>query len=384
MPPTTLIPPEQIALLRAFGAWGAATCTFAALALLAIWWHIGRRSRDRGQVYLALSVGFWGVSGLVEVYYAGVLDAGRAAGADLQAPLFRLAAWRSVLSLANSLFILLALPYFRYLPARLVPLVKARSWPWLVGLPFALALLPTVRQLVAGTGYQLVSELDVYYALLTLGFLGAVLWSSFARRRLPSLAYLTALVTIVTVGAQVLKLGADPGTQAVLAAVFKTCLITLFFALALSWVRELAEAATPVLAQAVQLRFHGERRVSLSGFRQNNTAPVRLTPALHDLLSRFAARRTDEDATEGGWLEIKPKHEGRRGRSYDIRDHNEVRRLLHALLDGLYGAGHWAREQHELPLRETLFETDEARPRMIRLALPPAAIHPENPVLAGY
>ena len=334
--------------MRAFGYWGAGACGFAAAALLGIWWHIGRRTGDRGQVCLAASVGLWAVSGVVEVAFAGRLARAAELGLDPGAALLRLAAWRSCLSLANSLFILLALPWFRYLPRGLQGLVTGATWPLVVGLPFALALLPTLRQLAGGAPAPLVSELDVYYALLTLGFLGAVLWTSFARRRLPALAALTVACVGMAVGAQALKLGAAPGAQVALAAVFKTCLVMLFFALALSWVRELTETARPVLAAAASLALLPGRRVRLAGLSDGpapagEVAPFTLTPALYDLLARFAERRTTE-APDGGWLHIKPKHEARPRRAYDIRDHNEVRRLLHALLDGLYGAGNWARE----------------------------------------
>ena len=362
-------------------------CGFAALALLAIWWHIGRRTRDVGQAYLAASVACWAASGAVEVGYASDLQAALEAGQPLDTLWSRLAAWRSVLSLSNSLFILLALPWFRYLPRRLAPLVSSGYWPLVVGLPFALALLPTARQLFVGRPAAIVSELDVYYALLTLAFLGLVLWSSFTRRRLPGLAYLTAVCVAVTVGAQGLKLAADPGNQVVLAAVFKTCLIMLFFALALSWVRELTETAHAgaagqgsggegrgvTAAPPVALALLGRRRVRLTGvLATSSPGAITLTPTLYELLFRFAERRLSEP--DGGWLEIKPKQEARPRKAYDIRDHNEVRRLLHALLDGLYGAGNWAREQHELPLKSALFEANPARPRAIRLALAPGAI----------
>ena len=334
-------------------------------------------------MYLAASVGLWAVSGAVEVVFADRLAHAAELGIDPAAALLRLAAWRSSLSLANSLFILLALPWFRYLPRPIAGLVTGGTWPLVVGLPFALALLPTLRQLVGGTPYALVSEFDVYYALLTLGFLGAVLWTSFARRRLPTLAYLTVACVAVAVGAQALKLGADPGAQVALAAVFKTCLAMLFFALALSWVRELTETARPGTLRGLRLRLLPDRRVVLAGWdatrrdppggdREGEPTPLTLTPANYELLVRFAERRIHEPAA--GWLEIKPKHETRSGRAYDIRDHNELRRLVHALLDGLYGPGNWAREQHERPLRRRLFETDETRPRLIRLALGPEAI----------
>ena len=75
-----------------------------------------------------------------------------------------------------------------------------------------------------------------------------------------------------------------------------------------------------------------------------------------------------------GWLEIKPKSESRPEKNYDIQDHNEIRRLIHALLDGIFGKGNWTRNLHEQPLRQALFEMSEKRERKIRLALPAANV----------
>jgi hypothetical protein len=56
-------------LLSFFGWWQFSVCSFAFVALMGIWWHIGRKQNDFGQVWLAISVLCWSFSGLVEVYF---------------------------------------------------------------------------------------------------------------------------------------------------------------------------------------------------------------------------------------------------------------------------------------------------------------------------
>jgi predicted Co/Zn/Cd cation transporter (cation efflux family) len=52
-----------------YGWWQFGGCLFAFLALLTIWWHIGRNRKDHGQAWLAISVLCWTMSGLVEVLF---------------------------------------------------------------------------------------------------------------------------------------------------------------------------------------------------------------------------------------------------------------------------------------------------------------------------
>ena len=81
--------------------------------------------------------------------------------------------------------------------------------------------------------------------------------------------------------------------------------------------------------------------------------------------------------TTEGWLEIKPKNfDG--AKNYDINDHNELKRLVEALLNGLFGKKNWTKNKHFTPLKNTLFEMSENRERKIRLQLPKENIHIEN------
>ncbi len=147
----------------------------------------------------------------------------------------------------------------------------------------------------------------------------------------------------------------------------------IFFALALSWVKELSENIIPP-AERILLRLSRqkneqgkfENQVQLQGIPGKNPQKISLTPALYELLLKFATRR---QKTADGWLEIKPKGDNRSNKEYDIRDYNEVKRLLTALLDGLFGKGCWTKNHHELPLKTALFEVSEKRERKIRLNL---------------
>lgn len=356
-------------ILSFYGWWQFAVCLFAFTALIAIWWHIGKRQNDFGQVWLALSVLCWSISGGVDVYYAQntmVSDG------------FLLDGWRSILSLFNSLFILLALPWFRYLPKPIEQIIKSKYWIYIVGLPFLFSMLPTISKMISGTSVSIISELDVYYAFLTLGFLGYVLWESFAKRRLKILAWLSLITILITLVAQLYKLTDATINLTLFSAIFKTSLIMLLFALALSWVKELAENVIPE-SQHFFISFKKQKTekgklalvVLLKGLPGGSERKIVLTPALYELFLKFAERKKNSN---DNWLEMKPKNFDVSDKSYDINDYNEIKRLLIALLDGIFGKENWTRDHHLLPLKSALFEMSEKRERKIRLALPPENI----------
>lgn len=86
-------------------------------------------------------------------------------------------------------------------------------------------------------------------------------------------------------------------------------------------------------------------------------------------MEKFVNRRIKN--TEG-WLEIKPKEILKK--KFDLKDHNEIKRLIRALFDGLFGSGSWTKEQHFIPLKEALLELSDKRVRKIRLRLQPKQI----------
>ncbi|WP_281540613.1 hypothetical protein [Maribacter aestuarii] len=350
-------------ILTFYGWWQFAVCLFAFLSLFAIWWHIGKKQNDFGQVWLALSVLCWSISGITEVYF----------NQESTFNSLLLEGSRSILSLTNSLFILLALPWFRFIPKSIEPLIKSKHWKFIVGLPFLFSILPTISKMISGRTIAIISELDVYYAVLTLAFLGYVLWESFAKRRLKILAWLSVVCIIITLVAQFYKLTDASVNLNLFSSIFKTCLIMIFFALALSWVKELSENILPK-PEFIKLSFekdksNGRRHKSviLQGISGNDKRRIQLTPTIFSLLYKFAENKK---SPRDGWLEIKPKNFDGSRKIYDINDYNEIKRLLFTLLDGLFGKGNWTREHHLNPLKEILFEMSEKRERKIRLAIP--------------
>ncbi|MEE9363589.1 MAG: hypothetical protein V3U92_13405 [Cellulophaga sp.] len=350
-------------ILLFYGWWQFAVCLFAFVALMAIWWHIGRRQNDFGQVWLALSVLCWSISGVVEIHFSSI---------EVNSSML-LDGWRSVLSLLNSLFILLALPWFRYLPKSIAHIIKSKYWVYIVGIPFVFSILPTINRMISGKAMTMIAELDVYYAIFTLGFLGYVLWESFIKRRLKALAWLSLICIVIVLVAQIYKLSGYSINLTLFSAIFKTSLIMLFFALALSWVKELSENIIPD-TKDLYIYFEKQKNdsgkyehyVSLKGLPGNNKRKVKLTPASYELFLKFAHKRK----SGGDWLEIKPKSYKTAENRFDINDYNEVKRLLISLLDGIFGKQNWTDTHHLNPLKNTLFEMSERRDRKIRLILP--------------
>ena len=353
-------------ILVFYGWWELSTCFFAFVALIGIWYHIGRKQNDFGQVWLALSILCWSISGAVEILH--VNDFILNSNSQIQ-----IEGWRSILSLFNSLFILLALPWFQYLPKKFEPLIKSSYWKFIVGLPFLFSLLPTISKMYSGNSYAIMNELDVYYSVLTLGFLGVVLWTSFSKRKLHILAWLSIVFIIITFIAQLFKFSDSATDMLLFSAIFKTSLIMIFFALALSWVKEIAEIIIPA-SKNIKIEFSKnktesgryEHQVILNGINAAEENHITLSPSLYELLLKFAERKK---SNSDDWLEIKPKGD-QRGKEYDINDYNEIKRILQRLLDGLFGKDNWTKNKHELPLKLALFEMSEKRERKIRLAIP--------------
>lgn len=152
----------------------------------------------------------------------------------------------------------------------------------------------------------------------------------------------------------------------------------IFFALALSWVKELSENTIPgtdyisLFFEVLRKGDKVERTVSFAGFTGRGNRKVQLTSAQYELFHQFAKlRKTHPD----DWLEIRPKSLPAKNKRYDIGDYNEVKRLLFSLLDGLFGKGNWTKEQHLTPLKDALFELSKRRERKIRLRVPPSNIN---------
>lgn len=247
-------------------------------------------------------------------------------------------------------------------------------WYAIVGLPFIFCLLPTISRMLTGKGSSLISELDVYYAVLTLAALAFVLWESFVRRGLQWLGYMSIFFILFTLVAQLYKFTDDSNTLILFSAIFKTSLIMMFFALALSWVKDLSEMLDihpdqiklSILPNSRQLK----NTISIEVMETNLPKEIALTSSHYNLLSKFVAARIDY--LSEGWLEIKPKGKAGQRKEYPINDYNEIKRLLNALLDSVYGKDLWTKERHGIPFKDAIFEFSKDKGRQIRLRIPAA------------
>ncbi len=350
--------------LNFYAWWQAVTCLFAFLALIAIWWHLGRRKRDFAQLWLAFSILCWSITGFVEVYFAEALSHSAGTSIDDEVLAFRMSGISSLLSLGNSFFILLSLPWFKHIPSSIQPLVRSKYWKYIVGLPFLFSLLPTLSKIFFSSTYGLISELDVYYSILTLAFLGLVLWESFVKRRLKLLAYLSLICILITFTAQIYKITGNELDMRLFSAIFKSTLIMIFFALAMSWVKDLSDSLVPA-SSGLRLGLLG-KEVNLVGIPGKGKMSFVISNAQYDLLTEFCKAKHKGNA----WLEIKPKSQRKNQKIYPISDHNEIKRLTIAILDGIYGKNNWTKEQHEVPFKSSFYETPKDEVRKIRLALP--------------
>jgi len=201
-----------------------------------------------------------------------------------------------------------------------------------------------------------------------------VLWESFAKRRLKILAWLSVVCILTTLVAQVYKIIGSDIDLTLFSAIFKTSLIMIFFALALSWVKELSERITPrseelylKLWKSKNANHRFEHRAQIGGISIDDDPEIKLSPSAFELLSKFANARVND---REGWLEIKAKGETRKSKTYDINDYNEIKRLMKSILDGIFGEGVWSPVNHEQPIKAALFEMSEKRDRKIRLRIP--------------
>lgn len=372
---------EQLHLF--YGYWQIAICSFAFLALFSIWQHItkgsGEGQRDFGLFWLSVAILVWALSGVLEVFYAEGL-------ADENFDSTQYEGLKSMLSIFNSAFILLALPRFRHVPVIIRPVVQSESWRWLVISTFGFSAVLTLLMLsgvIIPKRITLISSVDLIYAIFTLFFLGLTLWASFERRGLTILAYLAGISIAFTLAAQILKLGDSDFLKILLNTTFKTILIVLFFALALSWVEELGKSARKVFARralALQLstgRNHQNRREFIAHL-QLPEAPdwqkVYFTEKPFLLLHRFADKRKTE-GREGGWLEIQPKTAVKK--DYDIKDYNEIGRILDTLCSGLSKSDKF-NTLSKNDLKELLFEYGKSRRIRLRVNAEHIDLHTKN------
>ena len=379
----------QPAVFYFYGYWQFILCLFSAIALFGIWWHIGRKAKDNGLIWLSLAILCWSLSGFVEIYYANNLDLGIREywqeGKDIKALLgpveTKVESGRSILSLFNSVLILLALPCFRHIPKPIEPIILSPSWRFIVVGPFLISISVNIGILLgvfSTTQTKFINSFDFVYAILiTLPFLGWVLWASFAKRNLKILAWLSLICIALILIAQISKLNEDYLFKVISSSTFKPMLIMLFFALALSWVKELAEHPLPGPNQ-MQLSFFRlktdsgriENQIQLSVPPLIKEQKITLTKSRFQLLNKFARNLHSDNP----WLEIKPKNETRTNKLYDVNDHNEIKRLIINILDEALGKNNWNATVDRPYLKDALFEFSDQEKRKVKLRITPQNI----------
>ena len=364
-----------------FGYWQIVVCLFAFTALMAIWRHFASKQpihrQDKGLVWLALSVLVWAFSGILEIMY------GLFSLTDLKEEII-INSGRSMLSIANSAFILLSLPYFKHKPNQesLRQILTPRPWTFWVLLISGIFLILTL--LFTGFIYRLSSNestelqyflvraihvMDVFYAFLTLAMLGLVLWNSFDARNLRILSILTLTCILFTVTAQVFKILEYDFWGMFFSCTFKTMLIMIFLALTLSWVAEALEEEFLPHPHHIMLRIppvsNGKKQHIYLHLPPNIThEPLLLNATPFNLLQKFAQRRSKE-APDGGWLKMKPKGMDTK---HDISSYNQMKSIFKEILNHQHGKDNWS--NHDLNyIRKALIEKHPQKDGYYRLRM---------------
>lgn len=365
-------PASLISIYKFFGLWQFSVCLFSGTALIFIWKSIAQESQqkfDRGLLWLSLAIYVWALSGILDLMYSYQLSGNITA---LNDPIYQ--GTQSILSTLNSALILFALPYFKHIPPIVSPIIKSPTWKFLVSITFGFSSIVTllmISGIVVPSKVRFVFSIDFIYAIFTLVFLGFILWESFAKRGLKNLSYLSALAIACTLIAQIFKLDDHEFLRIFFSCTFKTILIMLFFALALGWAKEVAKIIVPNSKEAFLVLFPMNKNRMSSGAQIILTLPpllqtkkIKLTEKAFQLITTFSTKAMELDETEG-WLEIKPKSD--KLGNYDIKDYNEINRLMDQILKEIQ-AGSVPAEELKQQLKTGLFEYSNNR--KVRLKIP--------------
>ena len=364
-------------LYRFYGWWQITVGLFSFAALLSVWKHITKDQpngeKDLGLMWLSLAVLAWAVSGIVDVAYANTINLNSTLDPTIYEGL------RSIASLFNSAFILLALPCFKHIPKTINPIIKSTYWRFWVLITFLFAVLLTAFMLwgiIVPAKISFIYSVDVLYAIFTLIFLGLVIWSSFAKRGLVVLAYLSAICIACTLAAQLFKLNDSDFLRVFFSCTFKTILIMLFFALTLSWIQELSQNFIPkpkdlhlVFIRKKNEWNKFEHNIILTLPPDIQTRKIAFTEKNFSLLLKFASKRQEALNDKDSWLEIQPKS-AKKG-AYDIKDYNQINRILDTILNETKGPENWSIDEDRNYLKQVLFEYNS---RKIRLKVAPENI----------
>ncbi len=368
---------EEIAsLYKFYGWWQIVVGLFAFVALLSIWQHITKDQeqgqKDYGLLWLCFAVLAWALTGVVDIAYAGALNT---SALDAKEQVFY-KGLRSILSMSNSALILLALPCFKHIPKVIYHIIKSQVWRFVVITTFTFSSLLTALmflEIIVPAKPAFIATVDLIYAIFTLVFLGLILWASFENRGLKAMAYLTASCIAFTLVAQVLKIYPSDFWRLCFDCIFKTILIMLFFALALSWVQELAKdlLAKPeemhiVFLQKKNMQGKFEFSTILTVPPMIQTQQVFFTEKPFELFLKFAQKSITAPSEKEAWLEIQPKSV--KTGQYDIKDYNQINRILDNILNETKGPNNWNIEEDRHRLKQALFAYQKNRKVKLRVA----------------
>lgn len=308
-------------------AWASACqffiCTFATLALVSIWrsgqpWRIrsgiaqpaGRKviasrhhyqnepTRDPAVKWVAWAFAVWAVLGLILWVWRDSREASRWNGAVVD--------FRSIASIVNSVFFLLAIGYFDYGPTRLKFVDAHVRWRYIV---IGAGGIATLVAYSLG-GFKKLDPLPkVLLSNIALGFIVVSLFRSFIWRGFLLMAWLVVGAVLLTVWAQLFEvpyfvtLHGDHASElrGVALVTSKAALVILFLTLAFSWAHE--ESALLVEVERIRVFFVAGRKIEILMPGANQRIPVELTERLFERLHQFARARC---AKEGdGWLNLK-------------------------------------------------------------------------------
>lgn len=249
-----------------FGYWLIVVGIISSFGLFSIWQRLKRKG-DYGLAWLAWSIALWAIGGVLALISEGLH------------PVWE-TFWFSTVSIINGVFILLALPYFEHQHKWLKRIFRDKAvargltWGlagifWVTTLGWAVSMrkfdepsvepLPGIRlsldyatKIIEAINW--VSFPDWIFALITSSCLLLMFGETFKKRKIPNLRYLSAVILVITMLVQTLKLLPTKGyiyldagelnpdsswhilyaSRYIGGAIFMTLLVMLFFALAYS------------------------------------------------------------------------------------------------------------------------------------------------------
>ncbi|MEO6759993.1 MAG: hypothetical protein ABIO24_11115 [Saprospiraceae bacterium] len=274
--------------------WNVINCSIAGFLLYQVWKVIvvkKAKPADKGGFYLAGSLIFWVVAGLLDL-----IDWRMTAPKDPLWTLFYhlLRCW---LSTWNSVFILWAIHYFDLVPRWFVDVVRHPDWKkWVRGMGLLVSVLSAFEAfrlwLGGGTDYGAIYTWDFFFSTLTSSLLLILIVHILRREDFRRLVWIGGFLILVIMIAQFIQWrpdwfgGADPGNawrifwQNFFLNIYKTLLLVVFTVVLLSWALREPAAETEVLPSLEDLcRQYG------------------ITPRDADMLLRLAQGQTREFIT---------------------------------------------------------------------------------------